>query len=377
MKARGWWVVMLVMALLVVVPRVWGQQPPETHPVSTHQDVVMSWDRSAMPGDVVLWAPRTVIAYQPASPFPYATSHLVCTSEFDAAKGRCPVVGDGAGGGAEGAVWLELIEARSGMRAEIMLLGSGQRPVSGNSCWSDFWTGGTFPLWSSVLETCGRHQSAGLGAALRVPVEQLSRLVAGVWKGTLALRLRLDSAGPDVADYTFDLSFEITDHNAVSIYFPQYESASPLVNLDARFDPISQTVGGRVTMDMCLYDGLGSQAAYLGVTARDNGTRTPGPTGFSLWHPAAGTDDSQRLDYTVTIEHNGAPFSMTNGVEQQLTGIDSANLRPVVGVGTQYTGWFMPGSTTGRRLALSIPVRCCSMPLAIENGAPLCSIVTV
>jgi len=61
MSRRWLFVLMLVCALVLVMPRAWAQWPPETHPTDQSRDIVMSWDRSAVPGDVELWAPRTVL----------------------------------------------------------------------------------------------------------------------------------------------------------------------------------------------------------------------------------------------------------------------------------------------------------------------------
>ncbi|MEN3032977.1 CfaE/CblD family pilus tip adhesin, partial [Chromobacterium amazonense] len=49
-------------------------------------------------------------------------------------------------------------------------------------------------------------------------------------------------------------------YDAISIYFPTFDTVAPLVNLDLRYDPIQKVVGGRKQLDMCLYDGLGSQS---------------------------------------------------------------------------------------------------------------------
>ncbi|AWH55540.1 CblD family pilus biogenesis initiator protein [Stenotrophomonas sp. ESTM1D_MKCIP4_1] len=147
----------------------------------------------------------------------------------------------------------------------------------------------------------------------------------------------------------FRLELAITDRDAVAIYFPQFDEIAPHVGMNLRYDPIAQTVGGGTTVDMCLYDGLGSQAAYLGVTVRDSGARAPGPLGFSAWHrDSGGSGDSERLDYTVTLDHSGALIPMRNGIEEQLTGIDSAKLKLVL----------LPG--------MSQPVFCVHTPLRLN-----------
>ncbi len=211
-----------------------------------------------------------------------------------------------------------------------------------------YWLTVTRPFNTAIGDLCAGYWSVGTGASLIIPAHELDRLVAGQWTATLVLRLHAEQKGAPIADYTFNFDFTITDHNAVSIYFPAFPNVSPLVALNAGYDPISQTIGGRTGLDMCLYDGLGSQAQYLGVTVRDTGTRPPGPSGFSLWHDTAGNDDSQRLDYTVTLDHNGTTVPLTNGVEEQLHGIDTAQLRLVM----------LPG--------MSQPVFCVPTPMTLD-----------
>jgi len=152
-----------------------------------------------------------------------------------------------------------------------------------------------------------------------------------------------------LASFEYLLKFTVTDRDAVAIYFPHFDEISPHVGLNLRYDPLTQTVGGGTTVDMCLYDGLGSNAPYLGVTVRDSGGRAPGPSGFSAWHrDSGGSGDSERLDYNVTLDYNGAPLPMRNGVEEQLTGIDTAKLKLVV----------LPGMTQ--------PVFCVDTPLRLN-----------
>jgi len=182
-----------------------------------------------------------------------------------------------------------------------------------------------------------------------VSADELKKLVAGHWDAELRLELHSSINGPTLASYTFKFDFTITDRDAVAIYFPHFDEISPHVGMNLRYDPITQTVGGGTTVDMCLYDGLGSQAPYLGVTVRDSGVRAPGPSGFSAWHrDSGGSGDNARLDYNVTLDYNGAPLPMRNGVEEQLTGIDTAKLKLVV----------LPG--------MSQPVFCVDTPLRLN-----------
>lgn len=172
--------------------------------------------------------------------------------------------------------------------------------------------------------------------------------MAGKWSATLLLDLRLPPS-QHIATYTFTFDFIITDHNAVSIYFPEFPQTTPLVDLNLRYDPLAHTVGGRKLMDMCLYDGLGSQSDYLGITVTDTSGRTPGPLGYSLWHDDGGNDDDQRLDYMIELEHAGVRRRLASGVEEQLHGIDTAPLHLVL----------LPG--------MSQPVFCVPTPLLLTT----------
>lgn len=346
---RGVVWVWVVLASVLLVPGAWAQRPPETHPSSARQDIVMSWDRSAMPGDIELWAPRTVLAYSDAPDLPYAKAHLVCTSASDARSGRCPTIGSPERADGTGEVWLRAVEKRSGLETEFRARAGLQRPMDGVSCYSDYWSTAVRPPWSANLEVCGRHRSSGIGVELRIGSAELGRLVAGRWSAELVMVLRQDIDGLILATYTFNFDFTITDYDAVSIYFPEFPQTTPNVDLNLSYDPLAQTVGGRKPLDMCLYDGLGSQSEYLGLTVTDTSGRSPGPLGYSLWHDDGGSSDDQRLDYMIELEHAGVRRRMANGVEEQLRGIDTAKLRLVL----------LPGMTQ--------PVFCVPTPLLLTT----------
>lgn len=233
------------------------------------------------------------------------------------------------------------------MKTELVIKGAIERALSGRSCLIDFWQEGLLAPWSYYGDGCATDIPVGTGAQLEIGATELSRLVAGLWTATLELQVRTPGAG-GLATLIFSFDLTITDQNAVAIYFPEFEHVSPLVQLNASYDPIGQTIGGRTILDMCLYDGLGSQSQYLGVTVRDITGHPPGPSGYSLWHNDGGTDDTRRLDYAVSLAHNGATVPLPSGVEQQLHGIDTARLRLVL----------LPG--------MNQPVFCVPTPLTFD-----------
>lgn len=349
MSRRWMCVLMLVCALVLVMPRAWAQWPPETHPTDQSRDIVMSWDRSAVPGDVELWAPRTVLGFSHDLAFKYGQIHVVCGSASDSEFGRCPTEGVPSGADGISEVSLALSDQRTGLRIEIRAFGSLQRIMSDWGCAVDYWDTLQRVLHSASWYTCGADQPIGTGVRLSVPSRELSRLVAGHWKATMRLNIKADPTAPPVATATFNFDFTVTDYDAISIYLPGFDGIAPLVNMDLRYDPIHKVVGGYKEVDMCLYDGVGSQSEFLGVTVRDSGLRPPPGRDFAVWHGDGGSDDTQRLDYQVGLKYGGNLLAMKHGEEQLLRGIDSAQLRLVM----------LPG--------ISQPVYCVPTPLVLET----------
>nr|WP_280633800.1 CfaE/CblD family pilus tip adhesin [Stenotrophomonas maltophilia] len=331
------------------MPRAWAQWPPETHPTDQSRDIVMSWDRSAVPGDVELWAPRTVLGFSHDLAFKYGQIHVVCGSASDSEFGRCPTEGVPSGADGISEVSLALSDQRTGLRIEIRAFGSLQRIMSDWGCAVDYWDTLQRVLHSASWYTCGADQPIGTGVRLSVPSRELSRLVAGHWKATMRLNIKADPTAPPVATATFNFDFTVTDYDAISIYLPGFDGIAPLVNMDLRYDPIHKVVGGYKEVDMCLYDGVGSQSEFLGVTVRDSGPRPPPGRDFAVWHGDGGSDDTQRLDYQVGLKYGGNLLAMKHGEEQLLRGIDSAQLRLVM----------LPG--------ISQPVYCVPTPLVLET----------
>ncbi|WP_171957488.1 CfaE/CblD family pilus tip adhesin [Stenotrophomonas maltophilia] len=347
MSRRVLFVLMLVCALAVLTPRAWAQWPPETHPTDQSRDIVMTWDRSAVPGDVELWAPRTVLGFSHDVAMKYGQIHVVCGSASDSELGKCPTESEPSLSVGTTEIAFRLVDLRTGLRTEIRAVGSLLRVMSGPRCNIDYWDSQKRILNEAFWYECASDEPIGTGAALTIQASELARLVAGHWKATMRLNIKAAPAAAPVATATFNFDFTVTDYDAISIYFPAFDTIAPLVNMDLRYDPIKQMVGGRKQLEMCLYDGLGSQSEFLGVTVRDSGPRPPPGSDFAVWHRDGGSDDRQRLDYHVSLNYGGRDIRMRHGVEELLRGIDSAELRLVM----------LPG--------ISQPVYCVPTPLTL------------
>ncbi|WP_049457154.1 CfaE/CblD family pilus tip adhesin [Stenotrophomonas maltophilia] len=331
MKRRVVFAWLVVSALAVVVPRAFAQRPPQMDPPTgvITQDIVMSWDRSAMPGNIEVWPRRTLIAYDHLDLLKqYGALFLTCASATDSTTGRCPVEDTHETATAVfSEVQTTFAEQRSAMKTAVPIAAGLERIDTTAAC-GNYWNEDVHTAHSSFGNPCFGDVPAGTGGVLILMSNALQRLTAGHWKGTLELRLRRPPAD-HLATYVFNFDFTVTDYDAVSIYLPAFEFGNAHVNLDLRYDPIARMIGGRKDVDMCLYDGVGSSSEYLGVTVRDAGPRPPGGDGFSVWHPDTTGDESERVDFDVLLDYAGNKRRMRNGVEEQLHGVDSTALRLV------------------------------------------------
>lgn len=343
----GRWLALL--QALLLAPACWAQTLPPIDPTGRIQDHRLSYDRSVVPASIELLAPRTLLGYSTDPDKDYGRIHLTCRSASDTANGRCPTADNGANGAGSTDIALRFTERRSGLRTDLVATGSLQRAFVDRSCALDLWDSVSRPLSTSYGVACVGSPPGGTGASLSIAASELSRLVAGRWDATLLLDLRTDPRGAPQATFEFQFELTISDRDAVAIYFPAFDLVTPHVGLNLQYDPIAQTVGGRASLDMCLYDGLGSQSDFLGVTVRDTRAGPAPGRGYAVWHQDGGTDPGRRVDYTVTLDHGSARLPMANGTEQLLTGIDSARLRLVM----------LPGMTQ--------PVYCVPAPLTLET----------
>ena len=343
---------LLLLSIMVVVEPASAQRPTPTRPSGGNQNIVLNYDRSAMPGDQILWSPKTLLGYDDDEGLRYGTIHLVCESESDSTSGKCPTADTKSWQLFRSQVPLQFVERRSGLRVDLAIEGWLQRVLGSRACGGDYWQNAEFSLSSSYIQGCSVWWPTGTGAALQLPRRELEKLVAGRWDAVLKLHLRTDESDANIATYTFTFDLTITDRDKVSIYFPEYDQATPHVGLNVKYNPFpTPTIAGKRELEMCLYDGLGSQSNYLEVTISDSGRAAPGRPldRFSVWHDGGGGGgERDRLDYKVQLQHAGVPISMENGRLQPLSGIDTADLRLVV----------LPG--------MSQPVYCVPTPMTLE-----------
>lgn len=126
--------------------------------------------------------------------------------------------------------------------------------------------------------------------------------VGGVWEG----QLRLSFSRPHL-NYTANITLKGKAVGKQDIYFPEFNGANPLVQLDLH--PTGSVTGNSfvedvTTLDMCLYDGFNSNSDSMRLSFKDEGRAGAGRKEgyFSIYNTAsAATEDSERIDYRLEM----------------------------------------------------------------------------
>lgn len=100
---------------------------------------------------------------------------------------------------------------------------------------------------------------------------------------------------------TTDITLNVTDHFAenAAIYFPQFGTATPRVDLNLHRLNASQ-MSGRANLDMCLYDG--------GVKARSLQMKIEGSNKSGTGFQVIKSDSADTIDYAVSMNYGDEVF---------------------------------------------------------------------
>lgn len=160
-----------------------------------------------------------------------------------------------------------------------------------------------------------------------IPQSEMNSLpIGGVWEG----KLSLDWSGSPGFTYNADITLKGKATGKQDIYFPEFNGANPLVQLDLH--PTGSVTSNYyfqdvTNLDMCLYDGFNSNSDSMTLSFKDEGKTASSRKGgyFSIYNTATGgTDTIERIDYRVemfdphskswrTVKNND-PFTLSAGV---------------------------------------------------------------
>lgn len=221
-----------------------------------------------------------------------------------------------------------------------------------------------FPSWEPAMPLADK------GFTTFIPSSELNKLsIAGVWRAKLTMKVSAWDNCPDTVNgcwgmyralWSADITLTVRDDSNQQIYLPAFPTSNPVINLNLNTRPgasSGNSVSGRTSLDMCLYDGNDSASNRISLLLRDEGATAAGrPAGqFSIYRRGGDKSKaSDRLDYQVSVINptTGAAQQLANGSEITWSDTNRRNIQRLV---------ILPGVST--------PALCVPAPLTLTTPA--------
>jgi hypothetical protein len=281
-----------------------AQSVPRDH----HERVSLRFDRSAIPEQ---WQFRPQLAaHYTQGQSRGARTAFVCRSAVDTALGACAIAPANVTGPAPTPVLLRFTESRSGLQVDLSVSATKIVTVASSTCThvrTAFHSNRNYGV-------CGRGPYDVSRYILSIERAQLQKIpVGGVWRGHLTFDVRELGSALGSAIHRYDIELNVTDRHNAQIYFPTLSNTSPRVSLDLRKRAgpgyMTTVYGGR-SVDMCFYDGFGSNstgALRVRVSdGRDNFPIRPPGSGLLVRRGTLGTLPEERIEYRGGLAYAGA-----------------------------------------------------------------------
>lgn len=202
----------------------------------------------------------------------YARMSWTCTSSSDKTFGACATAPAWNTGIGETPIDIEFTEKKSGIKQVLSLTGYSVRARYNNTQTSSD---------SSINDPISNpdHYAQGL-LSIYISKQQLEKLpIGGVWKASLVLNQWSWDPIVNVAKWTANITLQVIDRNNIQIYLPNYNTASPTVDLKLKSTPGAHndpTLSGNVSIDACLYDGYNAQSNSYYINISDPNSKDKG-----------------------------------------------------------------------------------------------------
>lgn len=315
----------------VIAHTAWAEMVP---PAPRTTIIERTIDRMALPSqDISIWD-RESGGYDTDSPKKWGRNSWVCESSSNSEHGKCNTTSHWGGGG-QTTVPLQFTEQRSGMKIDLNLIAYNQRRARVSSCG----TSGKYQIYAALSMTCGDGiVDPEAIATAYLPATELQKLpVGGIWHAELHLNLRQWDPSTFLAAWTAQITLNITDPSHVDIYFPEFGTASPRVDLDLHphgSPDENPWAADTTTLDMCLYDGYNANSTQYNVLLRDEQKAHSGRADgdFSVYRVGGDAGQTRdRVDYHVRLRspETGSMVDVSNNQEMVWTQINQGQVRPV------------------------------------------------
>lgn len=328
----------VILLLLFSALTITSAKAQRIEPTGRETPVTATFDKSSAPSQIDIWKDESG-GIDSDNDSLWGRNTWVCLSSSDPATGQCRTSVTGVQDG-NTTIPIVFTEQRSHLTQVINLTGYHNISVSvSNGCWGTGVIGGPYQVYAAMEKNCYStvHNDESL-LTVYVTSQEMQKLpFGGIWKAELKMSLMQWSPTIKLADWNAHITLNVTDTNNQQIYLPEFGEAAPRVDLNMR--PLPGTGGnqtqmnGAVTIDMCLYDGYGSNSTSFTLKFDDQqqGTKERNNAYFSIYSDHGDVNqDSGRIDYYVRMQApDGKYMSMIRGEDVVIPDIQTAHIRPV------------------------------------------------
>jgi len=308
--------------------------PPQDQTINIEE----SFDRSTLPTTrIQLWN-RQSAGYDTANATRYGDNYWLCQSTTSYNSGACSTTI--YRGRIEGhkPIQLDFFEKKSGrvVRLNIMAYRESRFIPATKGCgeYSAYGVGDIRQSTTRWCEESPRVYAPEVVMSAYINPTELAKIPAGgIWEGNLIINSMQYNPRQKIATWRARIVLRVSDSKNITVYFPDFHSASPTVDLSLQAKPTErgQMLSGETHLDMCLYDGFNAQSQSYEITLTDemnfsgrkNGEFSVVKSGGSSIH------SNMRIDYRAQLTYNGKPVIINNNEAIELYGIDGSNSREV------------------------------------------------
>lgn len=319
-------------------------------PTGRETQVTEYFDKQSAPSQINIWTGESG-GHNSDSPSLWGLNTLVCKSSSDPKNGSCATVSMGSGTG-KGTIPLRFTEKRSKLSVVLNVTNYHTDKYSQTDYCNDV-SAFYLPFPSTANMTCTtndgiKYKSDGTAFTAYITQTELKKIpFGGIWEASLELYLKQWTPYKTLGNWNAKFALNMSDVSNQDIYFPSFgagqgKDAQPHVDLNLRPLPggdrqILGRLSGSTSLDMCLYDGYGSNSRQFQVQLSEPPEYPENPEGrqagkFSVYNDIGNRNEvSNRIDYGVKMyfPESNSFQDVVNGETYTLPNINTDDIRAV------------------------------------------------
>lgn len=317
-------------------------------PTGRETQITEYFDRQSIPSQIDIWTNESG-GYDSSKPSFWGLNTLVCKSSSDPKNGQCATVSAGMSQVGIGSIPLTFTEKRSKLKVVLKVSAYHEPHYVGLNCTA---SAVVLPVPTTANITCNlydtTYKSDGTIFTAYITQAELKKIpFGGIWEASLEMYLKQWTPYKTLGNWNAKFALNISDVSNQAIYFPSFgagqgKDAQPHVDLNLRPLPggdrqILGRLSGSTSLDMCLYDGYGSNSRQFQVQLSEPPEYPENPEGrqagkFSVYNDIGNRNEvSNRIDYGVKMyfPESNSFQDVVNGETYTLPNINTDDIRAV------------------------------------------------